>query len=209
MTRTPRTLLAIPIAIALLGGCHRDADDANADANADANSAATDAMATDPSAMDAPTPTPSTDGSMATGADGPALIAAIDQHEIDAAGLAATKATRADVKEYAAMLDTEHRANLEQARALPGGTTTDSPALADLMQKGRAEMDKLRAADGASFDTTYLDSMVAGHTDALNLIDSQLLPGAQDPAVVDFLTRTREAVSKHLDRARALQAAAP
>jgi putative membrane protein len=213
--------LSLFLAIALLAGC-RDHDRDDADENAAtpaADTTAADSMAADnttppadntASTMPAETPmAPDATSTAPTAADALPLVMAIDQHEIDAAQLAKTKATRSDVKAYAAMLEKDHRDNLTQAQALPGATpapATDSGAVADQKRKGQESLDSLRATDGAAFDAAYLDAMVSGHTDALSTLDNTLIPGATDDKVRDFLGKTREAVQKHLDKAKALQA---
>jgi putative membrane protein len=195
----------LALAALLLAGCHRDRDDATTDDN---TTAAADAAATADTTMPAePTPSsmPPADATAPSAADAVPVVMAIDQHEIDAAQLAKDKATRQDVKDYAAMLETEHRANLAQAQALPGATA-DSAAVAAMRDKGQQEMAMLQGA--ADFDSAYLDAMVNGHADALDKLDSTFIPGATGATVRDFLTNTRGAVSMHLDKARALQGAA-
>jgi putative membrane protein len=47
--------------------------------------------------------------------------------------------------------------------------------------------------------------MVAGHDEALKLLDTKLIPAATDDAVKRHLATTRKHVATHLEKAKALQ----
>jgi putative membrane protein len=193
----------LALSVMLLAGCHRDRDD---QAVVD-ETATTDATTAAETAPPPTAPTPSAmDATMPAATDAVPMVMAIDQHEIDAAQIAKDRATRPDVKEFAAMLDRDHRANLAQAQALQGvAAGSGSPAVAAQRDKGQQELTTLQGA--SDFDAAYLEAMVDGHADALDKLDSTFIPGASDDAVRNFLVTTRAAVSTHLDKARALQGA--
>ena len=195
-------VLALAVATAL-AACNRhdDADNATPPPIDTAAQPDVDASATTEAPL-AATPAPPADGASL------AFLATVDQQEIDAGALAQKKGTRADVKAYAAMLQADHQANLTKAQDLANKSpmAMDDPRVADQVRKGDAAMATLQAADAAAFDAAFLQAMVDGHAGALDVIDTQLLPAAQDETVRAFLAETRTAVSGHLDQAKQLQA---
>jgi len=220
-TKTIATLTALALATASLAACNNQNDAMTDDATP--AGATTDAT-TDPAMSDGnPNDMDGVDGmndpGMAGGMDMPgdasagagealALVMAVDQHEIDAAEQARGKDLPDDVAEYANMLHTEHSRNLEADQQLAQDSGI-SPATTDKVtahkEKGQAELDRLAELDGEAYADAYVDAMVKGHTEALAMIDDQLLPAATDPALQAHLTSTRDAVAKHLERGQALQ----
>ena len=191
MKPTTTTVLAAILALAL-GACDRAA-------------APETPVAETPAAE--PAPAPATAAAAINEAEALALVATIDQQEIDAAQLALAKATGTPVKDYATLLDKEHRDNLAQAQALAAGAATaETDRVLALKQQGATAMAALQAADPATFDHDFADAMAKGHADALTLIDEQLLPAVPAGKVHDFLEATRAAVANHLEQASALQA---
>lgn len=136
------------------------------------------------------------------------LISAIDQNEIKAAQDVVAKGTAPDVVAYAQMLQNEHTANLDKAIMIAQGMNIklqDTPAVKDLRDAGGKDLDYLKTVAGEDYHKAYLTAMVKGHTDALALIDQQLLPSAREKKVKDFVQETRTHVAMHLDKAKALQ----
>lgn len=210
-TKTFLTLTALAVATAGLTACGGN-EDANDPAVAPpvADVATDPGMETDPMATDG-MDQPGMDADAAGGAQGEALalVMAVDQHEIAAAEQARDKDLPADVAEYAEMLHTEHSQNLEADRQLAQDSGI-SPATTDKVtaqkEKGEAELDRLADLEGEAYADAYVDAMVTGHTEALAMIDDQLLPAATDPALQAHLTATRGHIANHLERGEALQA---
>ncbi|WP_257388461.1 DUF4142 domain-containing protein [Tahibacter caeni] len=139
-------------------------------------------------------------------------LVAVNKHEIAAAELAQSKEVDAATRDYAKMLERDHRANLEKVENLSKLTKTpitESPDVAQLKNKAAAERATLAKLDGSAFQTAYLDAMVQGHAEVLSRIDGKLLPGSSDAAVQQHLRSTRESVSKHLAKAKELRGSAP
>lgn len=137
-------------------------------------------------------------------------LVAVNKHEIAAAELAQSKEIDAATRDYAKMLERDHRANLEKVENLSKLTKTpiaESPEVAELKRKTAAERDSLAKLDGKEFQNAYLDAMVKGHAEVLSTIDGKLLPGSTDAAVQQHLRATRESVSKHLAKAKELRGA--
>lgn len=211
-----RALAPLSLACALaLVACNKNAgDDTDASNTPPAESAAqtTTPEATPPGAMPADQAAPSgampadqatagADQAMADG-DGAALglLATIDQHEIDAARQAKDKEVDGDVLAFADMMEKEHGANLEKTRAL--GPAADTPDIAAMKQKNKAELDALAAKSGDEYQKAYIDAMVKGHQDALDAIDRKMMPAATRDEVKQHLADSRKAVEAHLTRAK-------
>jgi predicted outer membrane protein len=67
-------------------------------------------------------------------------------------------------------------------------------------------MSSLRDANGAAFDTAYMDCQVEAHQNLLAALDQQLLPAATDQQLRDALTKMRSTVEAHLKEAKAIRA---
>jgi putative membrane protein len=136
------------------------------------------------------------------------LISTIDRNEIQAADLAASKASDPKVLEYAGMLKEMHTRNLQDtekiavraALALP-----ETPAVKDLADQGSQDLAALQPLSGRQFEVAYITAMIQGHTDALDIIDNQLMNSVEDIAVKKHLDRTRQEVDEHLQAAKKLQ----
>lgn len=204
-------LLIVAMAAVAFAGCHRDqatpADTtppASQQPSTDATGAGTTASDTHTSA-DRPPPAPAPPPSQGVSL---ALVAALDEHEIAAAEQAREKKLHAPVREYADLLHREHSENLAALRAIASGEppigmeiTTEVHAL---VGRGKAELDALSEKSGAAYERAWLEAMVAGHVDALALLDTRLIPAAQDESVRNFLNNTRDHMAMHLERGRAL-----
>lgn len=191
------------LAAALAMACSRDAD-TTADTGPMDATPATDPAA--PGMSDAP-------ASAAVGAMAPneitGIVAAVDQHEVEAAEQALSKKVTGAVKEYAEMLHHAHADNLARTRA-EGEANQAAPADTGPVQmqkeKGKAELASLAALEGKAYEKAYVDAMVRGHTEALAKLDDELIPAATNDAVKSHLTETRGHIETHLERGKTLQA---
>ncbi len=208
--RLPVVLVVLAIAVALTG-CKRDADPPAVippvarSPSTDATGAGTTASDTHTSAdapPAAPAPPPTSGVSLA-------LVAIIDEHEIAAAEQARRKKVSGAVLKYANLLHREHEENLEALRALTQGTgAVELQSTAEvhaLRTKAETQLAALDAKSGADYRVAYLDAMERGHTDALALLETRLIPAAQDETLRNFLINTRDHVAMHLERAKSLQ----
>jgi len=135
------------------------------------------------------------------------LLAAVDDHEIQAAQQAKSKKVSAAVMDYANMMEKQHTDNLVETKAL--GSLADTPEVQAMKEKGASDLAELGKLSGKEYETAYVDAMVKGHTEALALIDGRLLTLASLGPVRDHLAKTREAVAMHLEAARKLQGTPP
>ena len=204
-----KLLVAGALATALtLAGCgqREDADgrataavDAEQSTPAGATTAATETAATDTAAADTTTATTGLAGERAA----LGVLNAINAHEIAAGEQALGKGVSGDVAAYARMMIDQHSANRDQTAAF--NPEEMAPEAQAQKAKGDQELAALGQKDGDDYARAYVDAMVKGHTEALEALDTRLIPAATRPEVKAHLATTREHVAQHLERARALQ----
>lgn len=212
---TRNILLAPAIAVVLLAGTACGNDDAG---DSDTGRIDATADAADPNSPAGPTGSPG---------ETLALVLAVDRHEVAMAEQAREKGVEGDVLAYADMLHTEHSANVDkdiQVAEAISLSPLDTEAVQAHKEKGQAEMDRLAELDGEAYADAYVDAMVAGHTEALALLDERigstaadgLAPGATaigggnvDQMFQQHLSATRDAIARHLEAGKALQAGEP
>ena len=132
----------------------------------------------------------------------------VNSAEIEQATLAQRRAKAPGIKNFAAMMIKHHGDALrEQAKLVKklDLKAEDSATAATLKADGQGTLDALKKADAASFDAAYVQSQIDGHQKVLDLLDTQLLPGAKTPEVSDALRMARAMVEQHLRDARGLQ----
>ena len=120
--------------------------------------------------------------------------------EIDLARLAQIKATRADVKAYAQMLETDHqKANDELMAIAKSKLVTISTDSTTEEKAARARLEKLT---GTAFDNAYTAAMIQDHTKAI----AAFVAAAKnaDTDVKDFADKTLPTLRHHLEEAQRL-----
>lgn len=128
--------------------------------------------------------------------------------EIAAGTTAGTKGTRPDVKQFAADMVTEHQAAQARLTAIQTAnnwTPQDSPERQQLLAANAQTAAALAAANPPAFDDVYIDSQITAHQSVLTLLDTKLIPSAQNPALKNELTIIRAAVQTHLQHAKSLK----
>lgn len=132
-------------------------------------------------------------------------IIVIDNNEINAANEALKRASNSSIKDFAQSMLTDHTKNLQDAQALAQQISV-SPAPSkkteNLERMGKKQLEKLASAPANQFDMLYIDDMIKGHQEVLDVLNNQLIPHASNPDLVNFLKSTRDTVSKHLDMAK-------
>ena len=201
------SLLTLALATACKGN---DPADTPAEAAARAE-AAPPATATEPAASTAAPP--ATPAAAVTATSTPAvkdalvlgLLSVVDDHEIRAAQQAYEKKVTGAVLDYAKLMEKEHGDNLAQTKAL--GPVSDAPEVQALRDKGASELSELGTKSGKEYEAAYIDAMVKGHTEVLELFDSRLLLLGSPGAIRNHLGTSREHVAMHLAEAQKLQGA--
>lgn len=215
-------LTAAVLSLAVLTACGDRADNNN-DVGDAASTPATDASATaGTGATGAADPmTPGMDAGMGTGAGDAAtaggamtegdvlgMVTVVNEHEIASSKAAQEKGVKGKTLDFAKMMITDHTKNQDQVRALEGSagvTIGTGGEVATHRAKHEAERTQMAAMNGDAFERAYIDGQVRGHQETLTMLDSRLIPAAQNAAVKQHLTATRAAVAAHLEQARALQ----
>ena len=148
---------------------------------------------------------PNTEG---TDAEVLAFVNAVNVNEILAASEAQKKKIGQPVMDYAKMLHTEHGANMAKTAQLGQSinvTPSITKAVDAVMKKGAGELATLIPMDGKDFETAYIDAMIKGHTEVLDMIDNQLMKIAKNDMLKAHLTETRGHVAMHLEQAKKLK----
>lgn len=134
-----------------------------------------------------------------------AYIQTVNTGEIEAAGLAKTKATDAEIKAFARQMENDHQQmknEVAQTAERLGVSTTGTDQ--DLLEDHQDDMRELNEASaGNDFDDKYIDNQVEAHRNALDKIDDAI-ERTQNAEFRSLLQKARGAVEGHLRRAEEL-----
>jgi putative membrane protein len=160
-----------------------------------------------------PAPAPATDKN--TDTPGGVSVAPVDEKfmlaaaqggmlEVRLGEVAKEKAARQDVKDFGAMMATDHGKPGEELKAVATKNGVTLPA--DLDARHKAIVDKLSKLSGAEFDKTYIAEMVKDHEkDAIAFKDASKT--ANNPDVKGFAAKTLPVIKSHLKKINAIAAA--
>ena len=130
------------------------------------------------------------------------MAAQTDMLEAHLGQMAADQAASQDVKDYAQMLVTDHTGNYEQLTVLAAKAGFTIPKGLDAAHGGMiAPFEKLK---GAAFDTRYIHTMIAGHTEAIGVFTKEAA-NAENADLKAYASATLPALHKHLDGAKGLE----
>jgi putative membrane protein len=138
------------------------------------------------------------------------IVVTANQVDIDAGKLAESKASKADVKQFAQQMVTDHTGVNKQATELVTKlhvTPQDNPTSQSLKTGGEKNVTHLKTLSGAAFDKAYIDQEVAYHEAVLKAVDTTLIPSAQNAELKALLVKVRPAFVAHLEHAKQVQAA--
>jgi len=124
-------------------------------------------------------------------------------YEIEAGKIAQAKSKNPEVKAFAKMMVTDHTA-MDKAMAPLIKAAGQTPA-DKLDQRRQGFIDNLNSATPADFDKVYIDQQVAGHQEALDLVDGYARDGS-DAGLKGGAADAGPKVQAHLDKAKAIQA---
>ena len=137
-----------------------------------------------------------------------AIVVTANQVDIDAAKLALSKAKSPDVKTFAQLMITDHRAVNKAATELVQKlhvTPESNPTSQSLQKGGDDNLAALKKLSGSAFDRAYVDHEVLYHQAVLDAVDTTLIPSAQNAELKALLVKVRPAFVAHLDHAKHLQ----
>ena len=132
------------------------------------------------------------------------VAVAANDGEVMMAEMAIRKAIAPEVKEFAAMMKSQHSAFLQKAKALQMKTkveSTDSDVSTYLRNDVDRTLKELREKEGGSFDRSYMVAQAKAHKDVLSAIDNRLTPSATNGEVKALVIEMRRRVSDHLTKA--------
>lgn len=122
--------------------------------------------------------------------------------EVKIAGLATKKAERADVKEYAQMLVTDHSAANKELDAVAKHKGVDVSAVIE--PASAKDFQSLEKYSGKDFDNEFLKMMEANHKKCVSSFESQQKKG-KDGELKEFVDKTLPVIKGHLDKVQALR----
>lgn len=188
--RAGRALVALTVVAAGVGGC------APEPAGGEAAAAAAE------EAAPAQAPAALSDAEIA------AIVVTANSIDVQYGEIARERATRADVRQFAETMITDHTAVNESAGALVarlGVTPVPSDVSRSLEEQAEETRAQLRTKSGLEFDRAYIDNEVAYHRAVLSALDELLIPGAQNAELRETLVSVRPAFVAHLEHAESLK----
>jgi putative membrane protein len=194
------TAAAASLAIAT-AACQKPAD--TADANASNDMMMNDGMASDLNMANDVNMAGMTVAPMMAN-DFVATIAASDMYEIAAGKLAQTTATNPALKDFGAMLVTDHTKSSTDLKAAAASASPPATVPTTMPAELQAKLDALKAAKGADFDKLFVEQQKEGHQKALDALKGYAADGDQ-PSLKTFAGKATPVVQSHLDKLNAMK----
>jgi len=138
-----------------------------------------------------------------------AMVLALNNTDISYARLVPSRAERADVKEFATRMLTDHtgvNGLVNDLLAKLDVVPEDNTASLDMRDESANKRDMMRELSGHAFDSTYMANEVAYHQKFLATIDSVMIPAARHAELKGLLGAVRPAVAAHLAHAEQVRA---
>lgn len=129
-------------------------------------------------------------------------VANSDAFEIQSSQLAAQRAQRQEVKDFATMMVRDHTMTTQQLTALAPQINL-SPPTPQLDAAKQGQLDALRGQNGAGFDTAYVNAQIAAHTEAVALFERYAHGGEAGP-LRDWANETLPKLREHLTHVQGL-----
>ena len=123
------------------------------------------------------------------------------QSEVDLGKLAEQKSTDPKVKDFAAMMVSDHAAADQKLASLAGSKNVMLPKT--LGESQQAMRNRLENLEGKQFDKSYAQSQLKAHEDTVKLLENEISSG-QDPDAKAFAQSVLPTIQHHLDAARTL-----
>lgn len=126
-----------------------------------------------------------------------------DMYEIQAGQIAQKRSKNADIKAFGKMMVSDHTKTSKEMGPI-AKAAGQTPATS-LDNRRQGFLDNLNKASDADFDKTYIDQQVAGHEEALSLLQGYAKDGS-DAGLKGAAAKTVPMVQAHLDKAKSIQA---
>lgn len=135
-----------------------------------------------------------------------AMLTALNQGEVDQANAAIPKLAHKEAKYFATMMLRHHSEGITKLSGIAAEqhmTMTETSASRSMKTDNADLVGKLSTMTaGPAFDRAYMQAQVDGHTKALKMIDSDILPKIDNAALKTVVTDMRVQVADHLAKAR-------
>ena len=125
--------------------------------------------------------------------------------EVELGQLAQQKATNPAVKDFGAMMVTDHTAANDKLKAVAAAKQVTLPESPSLMQK--ASKKKLDMMSGDSFDKSYVKGMIEDHKADIKEFQKEATEG-KDPEVKAFAVATLPTLKMHLQKIQTIASTA-
>lgn len=128
--------------------------------------------------------------------------ALVSIEEIELGKLAQKLAASKEVKDFGKMMVDGHTKSLNELKTLAAQKGITLPQLVD--EKGKSTIDELAKADAKTFEKSYMDKMVNGHTETIAKFEA-VSANAGDTDVKAWATKTLPDLKMHLEHAVEVQ----
>jgi len=138
-----------------------------------------------------------------------AMVLASNYTDISYAQLAPARAQRADVRDFAHRMLTDHTTVNQLVRDVLAKldlAPRDNIASLDMRDESAENRDILRELSGYAFDSAYVENEVRYHQKFLASLDDIMIPRAKHAELETLLRNVRPAVAAHLAHAEQLRA---
>ena len=122
--------------------------------------------------------------------------------EVELGKLARDKASNQSVKNFGDMMVRDHSAANGQVKSLAARRNVTLPDSMSSSHKNKKE--ELMKKSGAAFDKAYMDAMVKGHQDVIDLFE-KAANNSTDTEVKNFVNTTLPTIRQHLDSAKSIR----
>jgi putative membrane protein len=148
-------------------------------------------------------------GGKGSGLDDPTIVAIFDAAntwDIETGAIGAQRATSKEVRDFARMLEFDHKAVRQQGRDLAKklGVTPTPPKNFGMAKDHAAAMKHLRKVKRSSFDREFLKHEIAYHKAVIDAVTTTLLPALKNQEVKDLVVKVAPAFKAHMDKAQSL-----
>jgi putative membrane protein len=136
-----------------------------------------------------------------------AVVRSINVAEIDQAKIAVGKAQDPSVKHFAETMIAQHGQAVKDVDDLDTKLNlrpTDSQLATELRVNATSVENELTQNDDSSFDKAYIMSQIDAHRQALDTIDSRLMPAVRSEELRQMLQMLRPRVANHLQMAQTI-----
>lgn len=136
------------------------------------------------------------------------IMMTVDKGEIAASQTATENKVSPLVDSYAKYLIQQHQRNLEELTKLAQQwelKPQESAISNSLVDSGKQDRKALEKLQGQALDKAYIDTMIKEHQEGLDLIDTKLLPQANNSQLKIIVEHFRHMVSEHLENGLEVQ----